>query len=75
MALKITVEDLATGDKGEATVPDDGYILITDGTAYLSSTQAYRTSHVLTVKGLKNGIPTLDLAPLGRGAPGGEGGE
>jgi hypothetical protein len=61
MALKITVEDLATGEKGEATVPDNDYILITDGSAYMDGVQTYQHTHVITVKGLKNGIPRLDV--------------
>lgn len=61
MTLRVTVEDVETGQQGEATVPDDSYLLITSGSAYLSGTQAYQHTHVLTVKGLKNGIPTLTI--------------
>lgn len=58
-ALKVTVVDVETGAVGEATVPDNNYILITSGSAYLDGTQAYARTHVLTIKGLTNGIPRL----------------
>lgn len=74
MALRVMVEDLKTGEKGEATVPDDSYILITDGSAYLAGTQMHTRTHVITVKGLKNGIPTLDLTLDPLPSPGGAAG-
>lgn len=60
MALKVTVEDLETGEKGDRVVPDDDYLLITTGSAYLDGIQTYQRTQVITVKGLKNGIPILD---------------
>lgn len=63
MALKVTVEDLETGEKGERVIPDDDYMLITSGSVYLDGTQMYQRTHVLTIKGLKNGIPVLSRTP------------
>ena len=51
MALRVTVEDIETGEKGERIVPEGDYILITSDPCYLDSTQTYAKTHVLTIKG------------------------
>lgn len=59
MSLRVTVEDLETGDKGERIVPDGDYILITSEPCYLDGMQVYAKTHVLTVKGLTRGAVVL----------------
>lgn len=51
MSLRVTVEDIETGQKGERIVPDGDYILITSEPCYLDGLQTYAKTHVLTVKG------------------------
>lgn len=53
--IRVTVEDLLTGDKQSVEIADD-YVLICAGSAYVDSTQMYPTkgTHVLTVKGRKD---------------------
>lgn len=53
MALKVTVEDIETGEKGERIVQDGDYILVTAEPCYLDGVQTYAKTHVLTVKGFK----------------------
>lgn len=63
MTLRVTVEDLETGDKGERIVADGDYILVTAEPCYLDGIQAYAKTHVLTIKGLtKDGRAFLDIA-------------
>lgn len=63
MTLKVIVEDLEAGQKSEATVQDGNYILVTAAPCYLDGTQMYRSTHVLTVKGLTKGMPTMGKKP------------
>jgi hypothetical protein len=53
MALRVTVEDIESGQKDERVVQDGDYILVTAEPCYLDGLQAYTKTHVLTVKGLK----------------------
>lgn len=51
--IRITVEDLETGDT-ESTVIWDNYLLITAGSAHLHGVHAHATgTHVLTVRGVR----------------------
>jgi hypothetical protein len=54
--VKVTVEDLETGEKESTEIMDD-YILVCVGTCYVAHTQAYPTkgTHVITIKGRKQG--------------------
>lgn len=48
--IKVTVEDLETGEKDEATIWDD-YILVCAGNRYQDSVQTFGNgTHVITVK-------------------------
>ena len=49
--IRVTIEDLDTGDRETVEIADD-YILICAGNTYLTNTQSYPKSgtHVLTVK-------------------------
>ena len=48
--IKVTVEDMATGEKEEMTIWDD-YILVTAGNRYQDSVVAHSNgTHVITVK-------------------------
>jgi len=51
--LRITVEEIATGETQTVEVPDNEYFIITTGDCHVSHTQAYPTkgTHVLTIKG------------------------
>jgi hypothetical protein len=52
--IKVTVEDLATGEKEEAVIWDD-YILVTAGSCEQSSVQVFGNgTHNITVKGVKS---------------------
>ena len=55
MSIKVTCEDLETGDKSEEVIPEDNYLLIVTGSCELTNTQVYpmKGTHVLTVKGVK----------------------
>jgi hypothetical protein len=50
-AIRVTTEDLETGQKETAEITDD-YVLVTAGSCYLAHTNAYaRTgTHILTIK-------------------------
>lgn len=51
-ALRVTVEDLATGEKSEEIVLTGDYVLVTAAPCYMALTQMYRggQTHVITVK-------------------------
>lgn len=51
--IKVTVEDLETGETESAVIWDD-YLLITAGSCHRTSVQSYPKSgtHVVTVKGI-----------------------
>lgn len=52
--IKVTVEDLATGEKDEAVIWDN-YILVTAGSCEQSSVQVFGNgTHNITVKGVKS---------------------
>lgn len=52
--IKVTVEDLATEEKEEATIWDN-YILVTAGSCEQSSVQVFGNgTHNITVKGVKS---------------------
>lgn len=55
MTLSVTVIDHETGDTDSKTVIDNDYIIITNGTCYVSNIQVYPKAgtHVITVKGRK----------------------
>jgi hypothetical protein len=76
MSLRVTVEDMKTGEKGERIVPDGDYILVTSEPCYLDGVQTYAKTHVLTVKGFTGDARAVlripDAAPP---APGQEGDE
>lgn len=49
--LRVTVEDLETGEVETAEVPVDDYLILTTGRCELAHVQAYGNgTHVLTVK-------------------------
>jgi hypothetical protein len=51
--IKVTAEDLGTGDSDSVVITDD-YVLTCAGSAYLHHVQAYANgTHVITVKGVK----------------------
>lgn len=52
-AIRVTVEDLASGDEETQVINEGDYLLITTEPCYLSHTQAYPKSgtHQLTIKG------------------------
>lgn len=55
MPTRVTAEDLTTGDRETVDITDN-YVLIREGSAYVSSTQIHRlkdgtVTHVITVKG------------------------
>lgn len=51
MTIRVSVEDLETGDKDTADVPMNDYFLIATGTCTYS-VQTYKNgTHVITVKG------------------------
>lgn len=51
--IKVTAEDLGTGDS-ESIVITDGYVLTCAGTAYLAHVQAYANgTRVITIKGVR----------------------
>ncbi len=52
--IRVTVEDLETGD-GESVVISDDYNLITAGSCYVDGIQVYGNgTHVITIKGRKD---------------------
>lgn len=55
MALRVTVEDIETGDKDEAIVKDGDYIVIVSEPARVDGIQVYKSgqTHVITVKDRK----------------------
>ena len=63
--VRITVEDLATGEKETQEVEDNDYFILTTGRAEVSNTQVYpqKGTHVVTVRGLKRGWDTKFRAP------------
>ena len=50
--IRVTVEDLLTGEKESQEIRDD-YIVVCAGSCHVAHTQAYPTkgTHVLTIKG------------------------
>lgn len=49
--IRVTVEDLATGEKETVEVKDD-YLILVSGSCHVAHVQAHRNgTHVLTVKG------------------------
>lgn len=67
-AMKIVATDIETGQTEEITAPDDNYLILTTGSAYVDGIQTYQKTHVITIKGLTNGIPRL--APTAPGSAG-----
>lgn len=68
MAVRVTVEDLETGESESAVIEDD-YILTCAGSCYLHHTNVFAENgtHVLTVKGRKDATATPHgAAPQGR---------
>lgn len=55
MTLRVTVEDIETGDTDTAEVPEGDYLIICHDPCYEAGIQVYpRTgTHVITVKGRK----------------------
>lgn len=53
--VRITVEDLETGETESTVLDDDNYVLITAGACRRTSVQAYPKSgtHVITIKGVR----------------------
>lgn len=52
MLLRVTVEDLETGDKETKEIPAGDYVIVTTAPCYLDGFQAYANGTVvLTVKG------------------------
>ena len=51
--LRVTCEDLLTGEKQTADLPAGEYLLLTTEPCHLASTQAYpsKGTHVITIKG------------------------
>ena len=51
--LRITVEDLETGERQVQEIPRGEYVILTTSPCYVDGTQAYPTrgTHVITVKG------------------------
>lgn len=51
--LRITCEDLVTGDKQTAEIPAGEYVLLTTEPCHVAHTQAFpaKGTHVITVKG------------------------
>lgn len=51
--VRITVEDLATGEKETKEVEDNDYFILTTGNCEVTNTQVYpaKGTHVLTIKG------------------------
>jgi hypothetical protein len=51
--LRVTVEDLVTGDKDEAILPAGEYLVITTEPCHTAHTQAFpgKGTHVVTIKG------------------------
>lgn len=62
--IRVTVEDLATGEIGEHAEIRDDYIVVCAGSCHVAHIQVYPTkgTHVLTIKGRLDG-------PADRGAP------
>ncbi len=50
--IRVTVEDLATGEKESQEIVDD-YIVVCAGSCHVAHTQTYpmKGTHVLTIKG------------------------
>ncbi len=55
MTLRVTVEDLETGDKSEADVKEGDYIIVAADPCRVDGVQVYRggQTHVITVKDRK----------------------
>lgn len=58
--FRVTVEDLATGDRQSMIVHSGDYVLIPFAPCHLAHTQAdlIAGTHVLTVKGYRPTVPT-----------------
>jgi len=57
--IRVTVEDLATGESESAVILND-YVLITAGTCHLSSYQMHKSgTHTLYVKGVQRPMPKV----------------
>jgi hypothetical protein len=53
--IRVTVEDTDTGDRGQTTIPDNSYFVVTTGTCKLEHENLYATGTVvLTLKGVAN---------------------
>ena len=51
--IRVTAEDLETGDKRSVEVMDD-YVILAAGSCYVAHTQAHANgTHVVTIKGRK----------------------
>lgn len=55
MSLRVTVEDIETGDKDEAIVKDGDYIILVKKPARVDGIQVYKSgqTHVITIKDRK----------------------
>ncbi|MDQ2727543.1 MAG: hypothetical protein M3Y91_06705 [Actinomycetota bacterium] len=53
MSVRVTVEDLETGQSDSAVVKDGDYVLVVADPCHLDGVQTYKSgaTHVLTVKG------------------------
>ena len=52
--IKVTTEDLETGEKQSITIEND-YVIVTSGECYIAHTQVSGNgTHQLTIKGRKN---------------------
>lgn len=64
--IRVTVEDLQTGDKESADIEND-YVVTVAGDAYVANTQVYKNgTHVITIKGLPVGHG-MQISKLGDG--------
>ena len=55
MTLRITVEDLETGDRGTTTIPLNDYFIVVHGGCYIDAPATRRENdgetHILTIRG------------------------
>lgn len=53
--LRVTVEDVATGDMETVEIPSDEYFILTTGDCHVAHVNAHANgTHVLTVKGRRS---------------------
>lgn len=51
-AIRVTAEDLETGERGQTDIWDD-YVIVTAGSCHVSSVTAQGSTIQLTIKGVK----------------------